>query len=234
MLHNLPFNALYDGNHLFIEKYKVRYLPNSSVLRFLKEKALGSQKSQGALVIGNPTGDLKYSEREAIEIAKIFNVKPLLRDDAKKQVVIKEVSGKKVLHFSCHGKFEQLYQRYSRLLLSDGNLYVLDVYNLDINADIVVLSACETALGELTDKAKLSMGDEVEGFIRAFIYAGSPTVIATPWRVDDEITSKLFLKFYKSIGDKIDKIRQAQIYVMKRKIYSHPFYWAGFILIGEK
>ena len=222
VLHYLPFNALHDGRKWFVEKYKVRFLQNASMLRFLEGKGKG--KIETAFVIGNPTRDLEYSEVEANEIADNFNIEPLLRDEATKDAVIEGSKGKDILHFSCHGMFEAGIPRFSRLMLADGNLLALEVYNLDLSADLVVLSACQTGLGGLTS------GDEIEGLTRAFMRAGTPSVIASLWSVDDESTSELFLRYYEGEGDKVERLRRAQIETMRE--YRHPFYWAGFVMFG--
>ena len=223
ILHYLPFNALYDGESWFIEKYNARFLQNASMRRFLKEKR--KEMIRNVLVVGNPTKDLEYAEKEAIDVAHKFNVNPLLGDEAKKEIVIESSINKDLLHLSCHAMFEAGFPRFSRLMLADDNLLVTEVYNLDLNADLVTLSACETGLGGLTN------GDEVEGLTRAFMRAGTPSVIASLWKVDDESTSELFLKYYEGEGDKMKRLRDAQIEIMKK--YGHPFYWAGFVMFGE-
>lgn len=223
ILHYLPFNALYDGKSWFIEKYNARFLQNASMQQFLKEKR--KERIRNVLVVGNPTKDLEYAEKEAIDVAHKFNVNPLLRDEAKKEIVIESSINKDLLHLSCHAKFEAGFPRFSRLMLADDNLLVTEVYNLDLNADLVTLSACETGLGGLTN------GDEVEGLTRAFMRAGTPSVIASLWEVDAVSTSELFLKFYEGEGDKMKRLRDAQIEIMKK--YGHPYYWAGFVMFGE-
>ncbi len=105
-----------------------------------------------------------------------------------------------------------------------------DVYELDLRnfTNLVVLSACQTNLGEL------SKGDEVIGLNRAFIYAGTPILIASLWKVDDKATSVLMEWFYthlkKGMG-KAEALRQAQIDT--RKDHPHPFFWAAFVLAGD-
>ena len=98
ILHYLPFNALYDGESWFIEKYNARFLQNASMRRFLKEKR--KEMIRNVLVVGNPTKDLEYAEKEAIDVAHKFNVNPLLGDEAKKEVVIESSINKDLLHLS--------------------------------------------------------------------------------------------------------------------------------------
>jgi hypothetical protein len=106
------------------------------------------------------------------------------------------------------------------------------VYNLDLNnTNLVVLSACQTNLGER------SAGDEIVGLNRAFIYAGTPSVMATLWSVEDAATRELMVAFYRYLKDegytKGEALRQAQIDVLQNPDTAHPYYWAGFVLTGD-
>jgi CHAT domain-containing protein len=111
----------------------------------------------------------------------------------------------------------------------DGWLTVGEVYGLDLSqTDLVVLSACQTQLGEL------SAGDELVGLTRAFIFAGTPTVVASLWNVDDEATSLLMERFYRHLKEgtgKAEALRQAQLETMAE--YPDPYYWAAFIMSGD-
>jgi CHAT domain-containing protein len=102
----------------------------------------------------------------------------------------------------------------------------LDIYSLRLSADLVTLSACETALG------KVNPGDDVVGLIRGFLYAGASSIVASLWQVDDAATSELMDRFYTALTktDKREALRKAQIDMMKK--YEHPFYWAAFQLTG--
>jgi CHAT domain-containing protein len=115
---------------------------------------------------------------------------------------------------------------------------VHEVYGLDLrNADLVVLSACETQLGELGPEGEpvgVGAGDEVVGLTRAFFFAGTPSVIASLWSVDDRSTGMLMEQFYKHLQGGMGKavaLRQAQLGV--RAEYPSPYYWAGFVLSGD-
>jgi CHAT domain-containing protein len=113
---------------------------------------------------------------------------------------------------------------------NDGRLEVHEVYGLDLeeSTDLVVLSACQTQLGAL------SAGDEVVGLTRAFLYAGTPSVMASLWSVDDEATALLMERFYTHLEAGMGKgeaLRQAQVDV--RAEYPHPYYWAAFVLTGD-
>jgi CHAT domain-containing protein len=105
-----------------------------------------------------------------------------------------------------------------------------EIYELQLNADMVVLSACRTARG------KEISGEGVMGLIRAFLFAGTHSVVASLWNVPDESTATLMEHFYAEAReedtDKAEALRRARIELMKT--YPHPFYWAPFILVGER
>jgi len=109
----------------------------------------------------------------------------------------------------------------------DGRLKVGEIFSLNLKADAVVLSACETALG------KISNGDEIIGLIRAFIYAGTPSVIATLWKVNDRSSYELMREFYANLRSmkKADALRRAQLKTMEE--FPQPFFWAAYELTGE-
>ena len=108
---------------------------------------------------------------------------------------------------------------------NDGHLTVSEIYDLDLNADLVTLSACETGLG------KINNGDDVIGLNRGFLYAGANTIISSLWQVSDAATADLMQRFYQSNGkDKRAALHSAQLSV--KKIYPHPYYWAAFQMTG--
>ena len=109
----------------------------------------------------------------------------------------------------------------------DGKLKVGEIFSLDLKTNMVVLSACETGLG------KLSGGDEIVGITRAFIYAGTPSIVTTLWKVNDRASYELMREFYQHLktGKKSEALRQAQLKTMKE--FPEPFYWAAYQLTGE-
>ena len=113
----------------------------------------------------------------------------------------------------------------------NGFLHLYEIYNLDLKADLVVLSACETALG------KDIKGEGLVGLAHGFLTAGSKRVIASLWRVDDKATAELMRQFYqKMIKENLrmaDALRKAQISLIQNKNFNHPFYWAAFTLQGD-
>ncbi|HZX73696.1 MAG TPA: CHAT domain-containing protein, partial [Cyclobacteriaceae bacterium] len=135
-----------------------------------------------------------------------------------------------------HGIVDEEDPELSKIFLNssnkeDGNLFSGEIYNLDLNAEMVVLSACQTGLG------KFSKGEGVIGLSRALIYAGAKNIIVSFWSVADESTAELMVDFYKNLLQKKDQnfreaLQQAKVNMIKKGNYSAPYYWAPFVMIG--
>ena len=109
----------------------------------------------------------------------------------------------------------------------NGMLSVNKIYSLNLDADLVTLSACETGL------SKIANGDDLVGLTRGFLYAGSSSIVASLWKVDDLATAQLMTRFYKEMDktNKREALRKAQLETKKK--YPHPYYWASFQLTGN-
>jgi len=142
-----------------------------------------------------------------------------------------------IIHMACHGIINEEHPTLSGLVLSkDGNdngfLSVKDVLNLPpLKSRLVVLSACQTGLG------KLVRGEGMVGLTRAFMYAGTPTVLVSLWSVSDVSTATLMGEFYRNLVkeklSKTDALRKAQLSLLGNEKFAHPFYWAPFVLVGD-
>ena len=142
------------------------------------------------------------------------------------------VAGCNFIHFATHGIYNYKQPLFSYLLLppsdkDDGRLNVYEVLEMNISAKLVTLSACETGLGNLT------MGDELTGLSRAFLFAGSSSVIVSLWSVADYPTSILMTNFYRFLSDHSmqEALTLAQREVIK--LFPQPNYWSPFVLIGN-
>jgi CHAT domain-containing protein len=146
----------------------------------------------------------------------------------------------RIVHFATHGVLDDRHAELSGIVLSlydrdgrahDGFLRVHDVRALAIPADLVVLSACATGLGKEVD------GEGLVGLSSGFMHAGASRVLASLWRVDDEATSELMTHFYRRVLKEghtaAEALRLAQDALRRQPRYSHPYYWAAFILQGE-
>ena len=237
VLHYLPFNALNSRGKYLIDNYSIRVLPSASVMKFIndpREDYAGNLLAFGNPDLGHPAYDLPGAQNEAIAITKDQpKSKLLLRNKATETAVKKYGAGFRYIHFATHGTFDAENPLLSGLLLTgddenDGTLTVGELYNLSLPADLVTLSACETALG------KVANGDDVVGFTRGFLYAGTSSIVSSLWKVDDNATSILMQQFYESLrkDDKRSALRTAQLKV-KNAYCSHPYFWAAFQLTGS-
>ena len=124
--------------------------------------------------------------------------------------------------------------------LDDGNLEVHEIFNLDLDANLVVLSACQTALGSGYAEV-IPKGDDLISLNRAFLYAGTPSVVASLWEISDPSTAAFMSRFYENLKGKNKAIALAQtqqemLYgnlLEDKDDYSHPYYWAAFVLVGD-
>lgn len=235
-LHYLPFAALQHGGGSLLDRFGISHLPSASMLPLLKGRE--RRKDARILLIGNPDlgdprQDLQYAERETRAIAKLYpEARVYLRDKATKAAFFREASRYDYIHFATHGVFREDSPLHSGLFLAEeggtgGFLAVSELFSLDLKSDLVTLSACETGLG------KISNGDDVVGFTRGFLYAGTGSIVASLWRVDDLATSFLMTEFYANLKtmDKRESLRQAQLATKKK--YPSPYYWASFQVTGN-
>ncbi len=236
-LHYLPFAALADGKNFLAAEHSLRYLPSASVLKYLKPSR--SAKPESVLVFGNPDLsnaklDLPNAEIEAKAIAELVPGSELLVRKKASEAAFKQFAPSfRYLHIASHGQFNAGNALDSRLLLSsdggqDGSLTVGELYSVQLDVDLTTLSACETGLG------KVLSGDDVVGLTRGFLYAGSSSVVASLWEVDDLATSELMKAFYTRLKTGMAKkqaLREAQMEV--RKSFPHPFFWAAFFITGQ-
>ncbi|HWQ96211.1 MAG TPA: CHAT domain-containing protein [Candidatus Methylomirabilis sp.] len=220
LLHYIPLHALELNSEPLIKKHAVAYLPSASLLKFCKNKGSGTLKSCTSFGI--------VFKKEAERIAELFNTKAHL--DVSKNKVLENID-KDILHFSCHGYFDNMNPLSSGVVLHNNEvLPASEIFNLRLNSELVTLSACQTGLNERKP------GDELIGLTRAFIYAGAPSVIVSLWSVNARSTQELMLEFYKLLKngeDKATALQLAQKKIMKKKEYSHPYYWAPFVLVGD-
>ncbi len=148
------------------------------------------------------------------------------------------VSSAQVLHLAAHGLVREDRPNHSGLFLSydsdpaeDGILQVFEIFKLRLQADLVVLSACESG------KGRQLRGEGVLGLTRAFLYAGAPSLVVSLWQVADGPTADFMLTFHRQLrtgGSKSDALRSAKLEAIQSGTRSHPFYWAPFVLIGNE
>jgi CHAT domain-containing protein/Flp pilus assembly protein TadD len=192
---------------------------------------------------GSPSR-LPFSRREADTILSFVAPERALRAvdfrASRATAMSPELARYRIVHFATHGVVNDDHPGLSGLVLSlidergrpqDGFLRLGDIFNLNLPADLVVLSACRTALG------KDVRGEGLMGLARGFMYAGAPRVVASQWKVDDAATAQLMSRFYEGLFKQnlapASALRAAQVSLSKDPRWRDPFYWAGFVLQGE-
>jgi len=194
----------------------------------------------GALTITR----LIASRAEADDIAATapegMTLKALGFDASRTTAMSPELGEYRIVHFATHGVLNNEDPGLSGIILSmfdkqgrpqDGFLRLHDIYGLKLPAELVVLSACNTALG------KPLRGEGLVGMVRGFMFAGAKRVVASYWKVDDEATGQLMGRFYlellKQNRSPAAALRQAQLAMLQHDRWQPPFYWAAFALQGE-
>ncbi|HZF39053.1 MAG TPA: CHAT domain-containing protein, partial [Blastocatellia bacterium] len=163
--------------------------------------------------------------------------------DAREDRIKAEAPQARVLHFATHGILDNASPMYSHLALAqgdkneDGLLEAWELMQMDLKADLVVLSACETARG------RFGAGEGMIGLSWAMFIAGVPSTLVSQWKVESASTRDLMIGFHrqalaspapaKSKATKAEALRQAALKLMKNPETNHPFYWAGFVLVGD-
>jgi CHAT domain-containing protein/Tfp pilus assembly protein PilF len=215
-------------------------LPNVSSGQLTRSAADVGLSGSGTLSLPR----LPFSRREADAILAVtpdgLGMKAVDFDASREMATSPELAQYRIVHFATHGLLDSEHPELSGLVLSlvdsrgrgrDGFLQLEDIYNLNLPADLVVLSACETGLGKEIN------GEGLVGLTRGFMYAGATRVVSSLWKVDDFATAKLMKAFYASMqrdGKRpAEALREAQLSLLQDRHWSAPYYWAGFTIQGE-
>jgi CHAT domain-containing protein len=252
-LHGLPFAALYDqesGGYLVKQKI-LSVVPSASILDVCRTKKRGRRESCLWVYAPQTKPDaellpdekmLRVYGKPSEALSKRFKKLQTVTGTAATIEGVTEWLGEQpwdVVHFYCHAKTHPDNPMLSWIELSDltsetpqmASLRAADILNLRLNASLVVLGACETAVGARRP------GDDIVSLTRAFFRAGTPSVCVSLWNVADESTAELMQKFYRHlIAKKIDKaeaLRQAKLEMIAEGRWTHPYHWAPFVLVGD-
>jgi CHAT domain-containing protein len=245
------------------EATKQRNASLSNVVKVTDRGSSTSRPLKTLLAFGNPQlnggpsdkirgpeserfGPLPEAEQEVKTLARLYgavNSRVFVGSEAREGVVKTEAPKYEVLHFATHGLLDNSNPMFSYLRLAqtagdpneDGLLEAREIINLDLHAKLAVLSACQTARG------RVGAGEGVIGMSWALFVAGVPTTVASQWKVDSETTMSLMIDFHRRLTmrtanarqSKAEALRQASLGLLRNERYRHPFYWAGFVMIGD-
>lgn len=257
-LGTIPFEALiseesdgssYSNFNYLLQDYHISY--DYSATLFTQRKQNAAVENPQILLVAPvefQNNELRMnalpgSEKEIEEIKFLFqgnNCVPKVqmgKNASESNLKEEELSNFQFVHFATHGFVNESEPSLSRIFLSpdenqDGSLYTGEIYNLEINADLVTLSACETGLG------KIAKGEGIVGLSRALQYAGANNIIVSLWQVADESTAQMMIEFYKynlynDHHGYNTALRQAKLSLLNSDEYANPYYWAPFVLVGK-
>jgi CHAT domain-containing protein/Tfp pilus assembly protein PilF len=247
-LWELPFAALENArDHFLIEDYDLFYAPSLTVLSaMLRRSALQSPNTMPTiLAMGNPTAaNLPHAATEVEALAPIYGAshsRIYTGAEARKERLQSEAGRHRIVHLAAHGVIDDRNPMYSFVALAgngkeNGLLEAREMMDLDLHADLVVLSGCDTARGELSN------GEGIVGMSWALFIAGSSATLASSWKVDSESTMQLMIEFHRNLRSGVHTpahsgmsgaLRAAALQVMNQQGYRHPYFWAGFALVGQ-
>jgi CHAT domain-containing protein len=241
-LWRLPFQALRtpSGKYL-LETASILYAPSLSVLRAYAAHHATPETGHALLALGDPQSDLPEAAREVHTLAALYgrsSTRAFTGSTASKDNFRTYAATYDVIHLATHGVFDDHNPMYSHLVLAAGapsanatmaQLDASEIADMNMKATLVVLSACETGEG------KFEAGEGLIGLSWSFLAAGSQAAVASQWRVESASTTDLMIAFHRGLQTHMGKaaaLRQAELTVAHNPRYQHPFYWAGFVMVG--
>ena len=249
-------NVGWKKQNYLLNKYLISYLYSAPLLKRQHLKASATQEFIGFApkfesemlsatvswreeLQGN-MGPLTHNIPEVKDIQQIIGGRLLLEDDANERNFYTYAPQSRIIHISSHAKVNDSHPLYSRIYfqpdqrdsLYDGLLEVAELFNMQLNSEMVVLSACETGIG------KLHRGEGVSSLARAMTYAGARSIITSLWQVNDKASAQIMRFFYEEIAsgkEKDDALRTAKLRYLEEsdQLSAHPAYWAAFAPIGD-
>jgi CHAT domain-containing protein len=264
VLWRVPFAALVDRHGRFaIERAAIFYAPSITAYSLMSNAKRAPRSAQTLLAVANPTigsartstfttfyrraslGPLPDAEREVDAVRALYDRKHSLvleREQATERRTKSAIGTASVVHFATHALLDDANPMYSRLALAeddaltdDGWLESWEIVRMNLDADLVVLSACETARG------RIGGGEGVVGMAWSFFLAGAHATVATQWKIASASTASFMVAFHRALRDgtraatlrKALALRDAQLKMLRDARYNHPFYWAPFVLLGD-
>lgn len=261
VLWELPFQALQPAPKRFlIQDSAISYAPSLTVLaRMSRSRAITKATPPTLLAFGNPAiagetvntvnslfmdeklGPLPEAERMVKTLESLYGQtrsKVYVGEDAREERFKSEAVNYRILHLAAHGILNHESPMYSYIVLSqtpgsnaeDGLLEAWELMNMNLKADMIILSACETARG------RIGNGEGMIGLSWAAFVAGTPTTVVSQWKVESKSTTELMLEFHRNLRlrkSKAEALRQAALKLLSSDDYRPPFYWAGFVIIGD-
>jgi len=240
-LHYAPFAALLGPVEYLIQRYRLTYTPSASVWLRLHDRL--SPVGSGVLALAPRVDVLPGSAAEVAAIGRLYgtDARVLVGAHASKRALRDAAPASSIIHIATYGVLNKDNPLFSFVELSpqggdDGRLEVHEVFGLRLRARLVVLSACQTAIGAGA-LADVPAGDDWVGLVQAFLFAGASNVMATLWPVQDRAAVDVMTRFYTALAagqPEAEALALAQRATLRNPATAHPFYWAGFTLSGGR
>ena len=226
-LHGLPFAALHDGSCALVDRFTLSVAPSAGVLARCRERRAGG--GRGSVVMAVPDTRTPRIEEEACLVARMLpEAKLLLGEAASLEAFRQHAPDARIFHLAAHGIFRRDNPLFSALQLADSRLSMIDLNRLNLNVGLLTLSACSSGVAVAVG------GDELLGLMRGFLQAGVRSLLVTLWDIDDACTKEFMICFYSEVGGGASLASAVQRAMREvRERYSHPYFWAPFLLIGE-
>ena len=211
------------------EPITVVTVPALDVLAQIRRRSPRLEPGDALVIASNPRGDLKYAVDEATAVAELLHTAPLIGPRATKDAVRARLPGADYVHFAAHASFDPESPLDSGILVDDGVLTAREAMESELDARLVVLSACETGMS-----ARLA-GDELAGLAYAFLVAGARSLVVSLWAVDDESSAALMRRLYalRAAHDTATALKLAANDTRSAAAWAHPFFWAAFTFTGD-
>jgi len=242
-LHYLPFATLLrstrEGQRFLIEDYVISYLPMAGALAMSSPPRSSGER---LAALAPSVSNLQFTSGEVRAVGTAFGPHATVIVGSKAtETWFKHMAGDyDVIHFATHGFFNRANPLFSGVQLepdaqNDGRLHVYEILGLHLRAQLVTLSACETALGS-GYFTEIPAGDEFVGLTRAFLSAGASTVVASLWEVNDNSTARLMQSFYRKVSKDSPSVSLAiaqRSMLNGDKDHRNPYYWSAFVVVGS-
>ncbi len=249
-LHYLPFDLLQENGSYLLETKNISYGNSVTSLLELKEKRSAETNKMLAFApsfsgtiaetLDRQFGKLLYNDDEVQKIGAFYDTEELLEKEATLANFMSKTSQFNIFHLATHASANDEYPDYSYLAFTETRdstesniLYIKDLYNISLNADMVTLSACQTGIG------KLKKGQGMLSLSKGFYYAGAKSLVNTLWKINDKSTVKLMEYFYEGLSkgySKSEALRKAKLKYLETtddELLKHPYYWAAFVVSGD-
>jgi CHAT domain-containing protein len=260
ILHHLPFSTLVtEEDDLLLDHYDIFYAPSASIYAVVKNRGMLSKENAVIFAKSDFSDHPEWknmplpgtsTEKESLltsghlSSARVYAESEGPAFQPTESNLISIAQDFDIIHCATHGKLDSDSPMDSKIVLSkdeenDGNVTVREIFNMELNAYLVTLSACETGkIKGFSSQVRFSAGDDMTGLTRALLYAGASSIVASLWKVHDLSTALMMTRFYRNMAttDKVHALCEAQRWLLHNDelyYFNKPFFWAPFVVNGD-